>query len=88
MVINGISTLFDSGGGGSSSSESRNPKQDTKLSDGEIRKLQQGGEDIHDLKGGNSSKYDLFKDDKGNINQKPKDGSGPGEPTGLNINNY
>jgi RHS repeat-associated protein len=63
-------------------------KQMRKLSDGEIQMLQKGGVDIHELKGGSSSKYDLFKDDKGNIVQKPKDGSGPGDETGLNINNY
>jgi hypothetical protein len=32
------------------------------------------------------SKYDLYKDRDGNISVKPKNGKGPGEPTGLNIN--
>ena len=35
------------------------------------------------------SRYDLYKDGKGNIYVKPKGGSkGPGEPTGININHY
>jgi hypothetical protein len=53
-------------------------------SPGEIRKLQQQGIYPHDLKP--NSKYDLFKDKDGNIFVKPKNGSGPGEPTGININ--
>lgn len=52
-----------------------------------LRKLQEGGEDIHDLKGGKSaSKYDLYKDRKGNIYVKRKGGQDAGEST--NINNY
>jgi len=47
------------------------------------------GHDIHELKGGkNASKLDLFKDKTGDISVKPKNGSGPGDPTGLNINDY
>jgi len=39
------------------------------------------------LKGGKrTGRLDLFKDRKGNIYVKPKDGSGPGDPTGININ--
>jgi len=59
------------------------------LSKGEIKKLQDNGIDPHDLKpkiGG--SKYDLFKDEDGNVLVKPKDGSGPGDPTGINLNDY
>ncbi len=79
QIIGGINTLLD---------ESRNPKQDTKLSEGEIKKLQNGGQDIHDIKGGDSGK-DLFKDPKtGEIYIKPKNGAGPGDETGLNINDF
>ncbi len=70
----------------------RNPKQDKKLTRQEIEKLQKGGEDIEGLKKyieGGPSKGDLFKNPKtGDIYVKPKSGSGPGEPTNLNINNY
>ena len=45
--------------------------------------------DVHDLKGGKETgKSDLYKDKQGNIYVKPKGGSGPGEPTGLNIKNF
>lgn len=65
----------------------RDPAQDKLLSEGEIRKLKDAGHDIHDLKGKkNSSKRDLYKDSKGNIYVKPKGGNGPGDPTGININ--
>ncbi|TLY83342.1 MAG: hypothetical protein E6K42_02735 [Gammaproteobacteria bacterium] len=30
---------------------------------------------------------DLYKDKKGNVYVKPKGGSGPGQPTGINIKN-
>jgi hypothetical protein len=62
---------------------------DKKLTPGEIDKLKGKGVDPHDLKpkkGG--SRYDLFKDKNGNIIVKPKKGNGPGDPTGLNINNF
>ncbi len=69
--------------------EDSDSAQDKKLSKGEIKKLKDGGVDVHDLKGGKSaSKYDLYKDPKGNIKIKPKSATGPGEPTGLNINNF
>jgi len=65
------------------------PQQDRKLTDGEIKALQKGDVDPHELKpkdGG--SRFDLFKDPEGNISVKLKDGSGPGDPTGLNINDF
>jgi Bacterial toxin 33 len=72
-----------------SKKEERNPAQDKKLSQGEIAKLKKGDIDIHELKDEeNASKRDLFKDKDGNIYVKPKGGRGPGEETGLNINNY
>ncbi len=60
-------------------------KQLKRLSSGEIKKLKKAGVDPHDLKP--NSKYDLFKDAKGDIHVKPKGGCGPGDPTGININN-
>ena len=61
--------------------------EDKKLTPGEIKELKGKGIDPEDLKGGRATgKLDLFKDRKGNIVIKPKDGSGPGEPTGININ--
>ena len=35
----------------------------------------------------NGSKFDLYKDKKGNIYVKPKGNIGPGEPAGYNLNN-
>jgi RHS repeat-associated protein len=59
------------------------------LSPGEISKLKEAGIDIHDLKPKKrGSRFDLFKDKKGNIYLKPKNGKGPGEPIHMNINNY
>ena len=75
--------------GGNDAEGERNPADDQRLSPGEIKKLEKGGEDAEDLKGGTrTGSKDLFKDKKGNIYVKPKDGSGPGDPTGLNINNF
>ena len=63
--------------------------QDKKLSDSEIEALEEGGVDVHELKGNKSSgERDLYKDSKGNIKIKPKGGKGPGEETGYNIKNY
>lgn len=63
--------------------------KDKMLSPGEIDRLKKGGEDIHDLKGGkNASKRDLYKNKNGDIFVKPKGGRGPGDPTGLNINDF
>jgi Bacterial toxin 33 len=46
----------------------RNWQQDKLLSSGEIAKLKQSGIDIHDLKGGRSaSRFDLYKDEAGDI---------------------
>jgi len=64
-------------------SKGNNPKQDKKLSKQEIRKLQGKGIDVEKLKGRKGS--DLFKDRQGNIKIKPKNGLGPGEPAGINI---
>ncbi len=58
-----------------------------KLTGHEVDMLEKAGYDVHDLKGGKrASKYDLYKDKDGNIYQKPKDGTGPGEELGININ--
>lgn len=61
--------------------------QDKKLTPGDIKKLKEKGHNPEVLKGGKrTGQRDLFKDKKGNIVVKPKDGSGPGDPTGININ--
>jgi Bacterial toxin 33 len=73
----------------SESEKERNPAQDKELGKGEIKRLKEGDVDVHELKGGkNASKQDLFKDREGNIYVKPKGGRGPGEPTGLNVNDF
>ena len=79
-LINELSKIFNENGSDQDSSA-----QDKKLSPGEIKKLKEAGYDPEDLKGHNG-KLDLFKDKKGNICVKPKDGSGPGEQLGININ--
>ena len=61
-------------------------KDDKMLSPGEINKLKKGGIHPHDLK--ENARQDLYKDKDGNIVVKPKGGNGPGEPTGLNINDF
>ncbi len=60
--------------------------QDKKLTNGDIKKLIDGGIHPHDLK--DNSKQDLFKDRDGNIIIKPKKGNGSGDPTGININDF
>ena len=60
--------------------------QDKKLTKGEIDRLIKGGVHPHDLK--DNSKQDLFKDKDGIILIKPKSGIGPGEPTGINVNDF
>lgn len=63
--------------------------QDHRLTNGEIKKLQNGGVDVHELKGGkNASKFDLYKNRDGEVFVKPKGGKGPGDATGLNIRDY
>jgi hypothetical protein len=81
----GNRVLFDQPGG---EEGERNPAQDKKLSKGEVRELEKAGINIHELKEGLGAggEQELFKDRKGNVIIKPKDGSGPGEPTGININ--
>ena len=62
--------------------------QDKKLSKGEIKKLKDADIDPEALKGGKSTGgLDLYKDKAGNVLVKPKGGHGPGEPTGVNLNN-
>ncbi len=62
--------------------------QDKKLTDGEIKNLKAKEVDPHELKEGYGPGRDLFKKPNGDIVVKPKDGSGPGEPTGYNINDF
>ena len=62
-------------------------QQYRRLSRGELKRLQNSGIDPHDLKPKkHSSRYDLFKDEDGNIYVMNKDGSGEPEATGININ--
>jgi hypothetical protein len=71
--------------GGKSGTADRNPAQDKKLTPGEIKKLKKAGYDPEELKDFNAGR-DLFKDSKGNICVKPKNGKGPGDFLGININ--
>jgi len=67
---------------GKKAEEDRNWRQDKKLTDGEIRKLDEAGVDVHDLKSGKKTdQFDLYKDKDGNIIVTPRGGNGPGEPT-------
>ena len=66
----------------------RNPKQDKKLTPGEIEKMKDKGWDHGDKKsnGKGGGGNDLWKDSKGNVYEKPKSGAGWGEWTGYNLN--
>jgi RHS repeat-associated protein len=65
----------------------RNPAQDKKLTNGDIKILEGSGIDVHELKGGtHTGQLDLYKDTAGNVYIKPKGGKGPGEETGHNLN--
>lgn len=83
-------------GGSSSNAADNSPlgddpagRQDKLLSQGEIDLLKKNGIDIHEIKGAKgASMRDLYKTPDGNIVVKPKGGTGPGEPTGLNINDF
>jgi hypothetical protein len=68
--------------------DKRNPAQDKRLTADDIRLLEENDVDVHDRKGHGGGKYDLFKDREGNVYQKPRDGSGPGEPLGINLNEF
>lgn len=58
-----------------------------KLTDNERKLLEEvEAVDVHELKGGKSSKFDLYKDREGNIYIFRKGGKGEGEYTGYNIN--
>ncbi|MFD4356101.1 polymorphic toxin type 33 domain-containing protein [Nocardia sp. NPDC058518] len=63
----------------------RNPAQDKILTDKDIRELKSRGHDPHDVKPDPPSRYDLYKDGKGNVYIKPKGGKGPGDPTGIRL---
>jgi RHS repeat-associated protein len=90
-VVNWIAGEGESSGENTSAGVSgsecgeRNPAQDKKLSPGQIKKLKEAGFDPHELKLGAGE--DLYTDSEGNIYAKPQDGTGPGEPIGINIKN-
>lgn len=69
------------------SSDDRNPSQDKKLTPNDINNLQKQGWD-HSEKGNHGGQTDLWKDREGNVYQKPKNGVGPGEPIGYNLNDF
>jgi RHS repeat-associated protein len=75
----------DGGTGKDGGPGDRNPAQDKKLTPGDIKSLQEQGWD-HREKGNHGGQTDLWKDKEGNVYQKPKDGKGPGEPIGYNLN--
>ena len=62
----------------------RNPAQDRRLTTHEIQLLKIRGVNPEELKVF-SARLDLFKDQAGWVYIKPKDGGGPGEPTGINL---
>jgi len=62
----------------------RNPAQDKKLTPGDIRLLKRHGFDPELIKE-QIRGLDLFKDEATNVYVKPSDGSGSGEPTGINL---
>jgi len=66
----------------------RDTTGDQKLSNWEIGKLQGAGVDVHEEKGGErTGQRDFYKDQRGNVYIKTKDGSGTtGDFTGININ--
>ncbi|SHJ27329.1 toxin 33, partial [Cruoricaptor ignavus] len=90
------SPLDDDGGGDgpvpkkkNNANERSGSNQDKRLSPGEIKKLKDAGWD-HSEKGVNGKgggQKDLWKDKNGNVYEKPKNGKGPGEPIGVNLNN-
>lgn len=76
------------GEGNSIENEDRNPAQDKSLTNDDIQNLKDAGIDPEELKGGKSTGgMDLYKDAQGNVYVKGKGGVGPGEPTGINLNN-
>jgi hypothetical protein len=80
-ITDNILTLASKGSGGSESRDFQ------RLSKGEIDILTEAGYHPHGekpSKGG--SRLDIFKDGNGDLYLMPKDGSGPGEPLEININ--
>ena len=62
----------------------RNPAQDKKLTPGDIRLIKKHRLYPEELKEHVRGR-DLFKDQDGNVYIKPKDGSGSGESTEINL---
>lgn len=86
-IIEGAAFVGSAIGAGWGISELINYFNEKRLTPGEIDRLKEAGIDPHDLKKQlGKSKSDLFKRPNGDICVKPKDGSGPGEDTGFNIN--
>ena len=66
------------------------PAQDKMLTPGEIERLEDGGVDVHELKGNKrTGQIDLYKRSNGDIVIKPKGGGKmEGEETGYNIDDF
>jgi hypothetical protein len=86
-IISSGGTITFSKIGGVDSSEDRNWRDDRPLTRNDIDKLERSGYDVHELKGRTGGgRLDLFKDKNGNVYLKPKNGQGPGEDLGINLN--
>ena len=67
--------------------QERDGSQDKKVPDAVIKEMEKRGMHPHDLK--ESGKQDLFYDPStGRIYVKPRSGKGPGENTGLKIDDF
>jgi len=82
-TLNHVAHMLEEEGG-------RNPKQDKPLTKEDIKNLEKQGFNHRDksLNGKNGGKLDLYKDRDGNVYEKPKGGTGAGEPIGYNLNHY
>jgi RHS repeat-associated protein len=82
-IANGAESIWNTIKGG----KEDNSAQEKKLTDREVKELEEAGYHPHELKPGGSSE-DLYHDRDGNVNTKPRNTRGaPGEPTGINMNN-
>ena len=91
-LLRGVSAAASPGGmppedegKNSKDNDPKDAKDFKKLSNGEIKKLKNNDIDVHELKGKGSSRYDLYKDKKGDVYQTLKQGKGEPRSTGINI---
>ncbi|HXH25899.1 MAG TPA: RHS repeat-associated core domain-containing protein, partial [Vicinamibacterales bacterium] len=79
--------VFDFDWSLSENQQERDGSQDKRVPDSVIKEMERRGTHPHELK--ESGKQDLFYDPTtGKIYVKPKSGKGPGEDTGLNIDDF